>query len=136
MVNVIISCDSRYKVNKEIVQTAVISTLNSQNIKGPVEVEISIVGNRKMHELNRTYRDLDYAPDILTFALEDPNPQNLQVLPKVGFIASPDKVLRLGCILISYPHAIDDAASDGKSVDDEIAYLAEHGTKHLLGIHH
>lgn len=137
MVNIIISSDPRYSINKSGIQDAVLNVLRRHDIRsGRVEVEVTIVGDRKMHELNRTYRGLDSTTDILTFALEDPDPRNIQLLPHVGFVASPDKVLRLGSIVISYPQAVEDASMDGKSVEDEVNFLVEHGTQHLLGHHH
>lgn len=129
MVNVIINCDSRYKVNKMIIQSAVVATLAAHGTRGQAEVEVSIVGDRKMHELNKTYRGIDSTTDILTFVLEDSASNK-------GFISYPDNILRLGSIVISHPRAIEDAAMDGKTLDDEVAYLVEHGCKHLLGIHH
>lgn len=136
MVNVVIAADSRYRVNKDAIQLAVLNVLQKHNVRSKVEIEVNIVGDRKMHELNKQYRNMDYIPEVLTFAFEDPNPQNLQHIPNVGFVAAPDQVLRLGSILISYPQALEDAAIDGKSVEDEISFLVEHGTNHLLGVHH
>lgn len=136
MINVIITSDPRYKVNKAAIQSAVISVLRNHNVASQVEVEVNIIGDRKMHEFNKRFRGLDSSTDILTFALEDPNPQNLQHVPRFGFVASPDRLLRLGSIMISYPQALQDASLDGTSVEDEIAFLVEHGTNHLLGIHH
>ncbi len=136
MVNVIVAADSRYSVNREALQEAARVALESHNVRGNVEMEVNIVGDRKMHELNKAYRGLDYAADILTFAMEDPNPQNVQRTRPTGFVASPDKVLRLGSILISYPKAVENAAMEQKSVEEEICFLMEHGINHLLGIHH
>lgn len=136
MVNVVISSDARYSISRPSIQSAVLNVLRKNNVKGSVEVEINVVGDRKMHELNKKYRGIDSSTDILSFAFEDPAPQSLQHIPRLGFIASPDKVLRLGAILISYSQALEDASLDGISVEDEISFLVEHGTKHLLGIHH
>lgn len=137
MVNVIVNTDSRYPINKLAVQATVLEVLHHHNITGNVEIGISIVGDRKMHEVNRKYRGIDTTTNILTFALEDPVSTNqLQHLPKVGFVKSPDKVLRLGDILISYPEVLKDAAAEGVGIEEEIRFLVEHGTKHLLGIHH
>mgnify|MGYP001618054546 CR=1 FL=1 len=105
-------------------------------ISGRIELGINIVGDRKMHELNRRHRGLDSTTNILSFALEDPAPASLQLIPKIGFVASPDKWLRLGDIVISYPQAIEDASLDGISVDEEVKNLVEHGLNHLLGVHH
>lgn len=136
MINIIISSDPRYRINRLLIRNAVLQSLMQHRILSRVEIGINIVGTRKIHELNRKFRAIDAPTDILSFALEDPNPSFLQHIPKVGFVAAPDRVLRLGDIIISYPHAVEDASLDGISVDEEIIFLVEHGLEHLLGIHH
>ncbi len=136
MLNIIVNSDPRYKINKDNIRIVVVDALTKLRIGGRIELGINIVGDRKMHELNRQYRGLDSTTNILSFALEDPSQSSLQHLPKVGFVAAPDKWLRLGDIVISYPQAVEDASMDGTSVDDEIKNLVEHGLNHLLGIHH
>lgn len=136
MINIIVSSDPRYKINKDAIKLTVLSVLQKHRISGKLEVGINIVGDRKMHELNRKYRGVDTTTDILSFALEDPNPAHLQHVPRVGFVAAPDRVLRLGDIVISYPQALEDAALYGISVDEEVRNLLEHGMQHLLGVHH
>lgn len=128
MVNIIISSDPRYDINKMAIQEAVVGVLEKQNVTGRVEIEVVIAGDRKMHELNKKYRNIDDTTDVLSFALEESG--------RLGFVAAPDKVLRLGSIVISHPQAVEDAAMEGTSVDDEINFLVSHGTNHLLGIHH
>lgn len=136
MINIIVSSDPRYKVNKDTIRMTVLSVLQRYRLLGKVELGINIVGDRKMHELNRKYRNVDSTTDILSFALEDPNPTSLQHIPRIGFVAAPDRILRLGDIVISFPQALEDASSDGISVDLEIKNLLEHGMQHLLGVHH
>src|SRR3989344_7065684 len=136
MVNIIVSSDPRYNINKASIRATVSEILSKLRITGRIELGINIVGDRKMHELNRKFRGLDSTTNILSFALEDPNPVSLRHIPKVGFVASPDKWLRLGDIVISYPQAVEDASLDGISVYEEIKDLVEHGVNHLLGIHH
>lgn len=136
MINIIVSSDSRYDVDKTAIKTAVMQVLQKHRIGGKVELGINVVGDRKMHELNKKYRGIDSTTDILSFALEDPTLTSLKHLPRIGFVAAPDKWLRLGDIVISYPQAVEDASIDGISVDEEIRNLVEHGVSHLLGIHH
>ncbi|MBI3103423.1 rRNA maturation RNase YbeY [Candidatus Daviesbacteria bacterium] len=136
MINVIVSSDPRYNINKNSIRAAVWEILQKHRISGKVEVGINVVGDRKMHELNRKYRGINSTTDILSFALEDPNPASLQHIPRIGFVASGDRVLRLGDIVISYPQVLEDASLDEISVDEEIRNLVEHGLNHLLGIHH
>lgn len=136
MINVIVSSDPRYNVNKLALKTAVLQILQKHHIGGKIELGINIVGGRKIHELNRKFRGIDSTTDILSFALEDSSPASLQHIPRFGFVAAPDSWLRLGDIVISYPQALEDAALDGISVDDEVRSLVEHGVNHLLGMHH
>lgn len=136
MINIIVSSDPRYNVNKTAIKVAVLEFLGRHRISGKMEVGINITGDRKMHELNKRYRGLDSTTDVLSFALEDSSPASIKHLPRIGFIQAADKILRLGDIVISYPQALEDASLDGISVDDEIKGLVEHGLDHLLGIHH
>lgn len=136
MVNIIVNSDPRYNINKASIRAVVSEILSKLRISGRIELGINIVGDRKMHELNRKYRGLDMTTNILSFALEDHNQTSLQHIPKVGFVASPDKWLRLGDIVISYPQVVEDASVDGISVDEEVRNLVEHGLNHLLGVHH
>lgn len=136
MINIIVSSDPRYDVNKAAISLAVTNFLQRFKISGKVELGINIIGDRKMHELNRKYRGIDSTTNVLSFALEDTSVTSLQHIPRIGFVASPDKWLRLGDIVISYPQALEDAALDGISVDEEIKTLVEHGVNHLLGMHH
>lgn len=136
MINIIVNSDPRYNINKASIRAVVSEILSKLRIYGRIELGINIVGDRKMHELNRKYRGLDMTTNILSFALEDHNQTSLQHIPKVGFVASPDKWLRLGDIVISYPQVVEDASVDGISVDEEVRNLVEHGLNHLLGVHH
>lgn len=137
MVNIIVNSDSRYQINKFAVQATVLEVLKRHNITGNLEIGVTIVGDRKMHEVNRKFRGLDSTTNILSFAYEDPlSISQLMHVNKVGFVKAPDQVLRLGDIVISYPEAQKDASTEGVSVEDELRFLVEHGTKHLLGLHH
>ena len=137
MVNIIISTDPRYKINREAIHLAALEVIEDHKVNGRVELGVNIVGDRKIHELNRKYRGIDAPTDILSFALEELAPANLRYIASHrGFVAAPDKTLRLGDIIISHPQAVEDAAADGISVDAEMINLVKHGTVHLLGIHH
>ncbi len=136
MLNIIVNSDPRYKINKDNIRIVVADALTKLRIAGRIELGINVVGDRKMHELNQKYRGLDSTTNVLSFALEDSAPSSLQHVPTIGFVAAPDKWLRLGDIVISYPQVVEDASMDGTSVDDEIKNLVEHGLNHLLGIHH
>jgi probable rRNA maturation factor len=129
MVTVLFKTESHYPVNKEKVSDAITKALLGK-VRRDAEVSLTIVGDRRMKELNSTYRNKQYTTDVLSF------PLNESSSPHTPFIEPPDKVLRLGDIVVSYPQAVSEAAEENKLVDDQVIYLALHGLNHLLGIHH
>lgn len=125
-IQVLIFVESRYRVNRKRIQSAITNLLRKNQIKGLVEVSIGIIGNRKMRELSQKYKGEDKARDILSFSLTE---GESTYLPK-------DNVLRLGDIVISYPEVIKQASEEEMLVDDKIDELLEHGLNNLLGINH
>jgi probable rRNA maturation factor len=136
MINVIINSDSKYPVDKLAIQGAVVEVLQENQIYGNIEIGVSIVNDRKMHEFNRKYRGIDAPTNILTFALEDLGGSELQYVSRMGFVKHPDKKTYLGDILISREVAEKEAEMEGKSLEEYLLFLVQHGTKHLIGIHH
>ncbi|RJQ24816.1 rRNA maturation RNase YbeY [Candidatus Parcubacteria bacterium] len=117
--------ESRYKVNRKKIKSSVKSILEEKNIVGPVEVSVAIVGDRKMKDLNKKYRNLDKTTNVLSFPQME---GEVSVLPK--------DILFLGDVVISYPQVIKEASEEEVLVDEKICELVEHGLMHLLGIHH
>lgn len=129
MVNVIILTESRFPVNREKIKLSVLETIKKQQVNGNVEVEIVVVGDRKMRALSRTYRKLNETTDVLAFPLDDPRARD-------DFVRADDGILRLGSVVVSYPQAVVGAGEENELVDVQIGKLVEHGVLHLLGIHH
>ena len=129
MVRVFIKTDSHYTVDRSRVRDKITDLLFKKGVKANSEVSIAVVGDRLMRTLNRVYRKVDETTDVLSFPLTESS-------TKAPFIDPPDKVLRLGDIIISYPQAIEESIDDNKLVDDKIDELVEHGLLHLLGQHH
>jgi probable rRNA maturation factor len=129
MINVLFQTESHYRVDRNSIRNAITEALK-EKVTSDTEVGVSIVGDRQMHELNRKYRKVDATTDVLSFPLNDPTEKT------TAFVDSPDNILRLGDIVVSYPQAVEEAANDNKMVDDKIIELVLHGLNHLLGIHH
>jgi probable rRNA maturation factor len=129
MVTVLFQTESHYPVNKKILTDAICQALVGK-VRRDAEVSVTIVGDRRMKQLNTTYRNIHDTTDVLSF------PLNETIAPQIPFVGPPDKVLRLGDIVISYPQAVKEASEENKMVDDQVAFLALHGLNHLLGIHH
>ena len=100
------------------------SALKKENLDD-VSFNLIIVDNEYIHELNRTYRNIDRETDVITFALED---EDSIILP------SDERVL--GDIYISIDKAESQAEEYGHSLLRELSFLAVHGFYHLLGYDH
>lgn len=127
--NVSFYVESRYKVNRKRIVSAINNLLQQQGIIQDVEVSVAVVGDRKMHALNKQYRNLDKTTNVLSFSMSDGDPT---VLPP----SERTDVLRLGDVIVSYPQVIIEASETDVLVDDKIDELVTHGVLHLLGIHH
>ena len=122
---VAIFVESRYKINRKKIKQVVAKVMAKNQIAGPVEVSVAVVGDRKMRELSKKYKGDDKTHNVLSFSQTDGESVN----------ASGD-LLRLGDIVISFPEVIREASEEEKFVDDKVDELVEHGLMHLLGIHH
>lgn len=88
-----------------------------------VEFNIIFVDIKKIHEINKTYRNIDRPTDVISFALED----NLDI--------ELDHRL-LGDIYICLEKAHEQAIEYNHSYLRELAFLMIHGLLHLLGYDH
>ncbi len=122
---VLIYVESRYKVSRKRIKSAVNAVLEEQAVQSPIEVSIAIVGDRKMRKLNKQYRDKDTTANVLSFPLAEGESSKL-----------PSDINRLGDIVISYPEVIRESAKQEILVDDRVDELVSHSMLHLLGLHH
>lgn len=137
MVTVLVYTESRFPADRKHIREFVSAYL-SKKLRGDIEVGVSIVGDRKMKMLNTQYRKLPETTDVLSFPLDDPSVSNREDI-RVGFSpdkSGPDKVLRLGDVIVSYPQAVLEASETNKMVQTKLEELIAHGLDHLMGIHH
>ncbi len=123
MINLRVSRLYKGMVLVEELINAVKTTVEYQGIQ-PDDVDIGIIveNDRKLRELNRNYLGIDAVTDVLSFALDEKDPEN-------------DR-LYLGDVIISFPRAQAQSELAGHSVMDELDLLAVHGVLHLLGYDH
>lgn len=92
-------------------------------IIGDGEVSLTLVGDKQMRELNKDYRGIDKATDVLSFAyLEEEIPQEGEV--------------SIGDIFISIETADRQALEKGHDLEKELSVLFVHGILHLFGFDH
>ena len=89
-----------------------------------LEFSVIIVDNKRIHEINKEYRNIDRPTDVISFALEDNE--------EIKF----DHYRVLGDIYISIDKVREQAEIYGHSEKRELAFLTIHGFLHLLGYDH
>ncbi|MFA7055557.1 MAG: rRNA maturation RNase YbeY [Acholeplasmataceae bacterium] len=89
-----------------------------RKIKEKKNMSIVFVSLKQIQELNKTFRQIDKATDVLSFPNDDIE----------------DKTL--GDIFISLDKAKEQAESYGHSFEREVGFLAVHGYLHLIGYDH
>ncbi|MGF3066048.1 rRNA maturation RNase YbeY [Facklamia sp. P12945] len=99
------------------------------------ELDITIVDNHTIRQLNRDYRGIDRATDVLSFALmEGEEPIDWSVISS-NEVQEPIN-LHLGDIIISIERALEQASEYNHSLERELGFLAVHGFLHLNGYDH
>jgi probable rRNA maturation factor len=84
--------------------------------KSDFSATIAFVSDKKIRELNKQFRGVDKATDVLSFPAEEK--------------------ANLGDIAVSVDTAATQAKENGLSFDEEIAQLILHGLLHLCGYDH
>ncbi len=123
---VTIASDSRCPFDRKKVRDALLKVLVEQgHTEGKFKVSLSMVGERKIRELELKYFGRDEVTDVLSFPMQEG-----EEVP-----ADADGI-ELGDIVVCYPQAKRQAMQWNRSLDDELEFLACHGLLHLLGVHH
>ncbi len=87
-------------------------------------VSVIFVRDKKMHQINREYRNVDRTTDVISFALADNQDEN-------DYFET-----ELGDIFINIDAADRQAVEYEHSVRREICFLFTHGLLHLCGYDH
>ncbi|MBE3570874.1 MAG: rRNA maturation RNase YbeY [Bacillales bacterium] len=100
-----------------------------EEIQEESEVSVTFVDNNRIQEMNRDYRNKDQPTDVISFALEETDEEEVEII-------GADMPRVLGDIIISVPKAHEQAHEYGHSFQRELGFLAVHGFLHLLGYDH
>lgn len=119
---------SRFFVNRKKLRETVERVLAQNNVQH-AQVDVSVVGKRKITELNESKLKHEGETDVLSFPQHEKHQLNDFPVPE----GMPP---HLGDVVISFPEAVKSAKRYGKMVDDQICFYLEHGLMHLLGYHH
>jgi probable rRNA maturation factor len=96
------------------------------------EVTLTFVDDAEMRTLNKRFRRKDRTTDVLSFGEDLPRGAKGSAAA-ARLRAGPDGMIQLGDVVISGPQAARQARRRRWPLASEVAFLAAHGTLHLLG---
>lgn len=108
---------------KKVIKRVVKCVTALERVVGKHYVSFIFVDDEYIKDINRRYRNLDKATDVISFAAIDDEPN--RALP-----------VELGDIFISVDHVKAQALEYGHSELREVAFLVTHGLLHILGYDH
>ena len=106
----------------ECIEKAIRTALDFEKVNYSCEINVEITDNSEIQQLNKEFRGKDAPTDVLSFPMNEPNPEN--------------GLLILGDIAISIEKAKEQSEEFNQSLERELMFLAIHATLHLLGYDH
>lgn len=111
------------QIDTKLIENVIEETSNYLSVEESL-VSIVLTDNKRIHEINKVYRNVDAPTDVISFAFQD-EPLN----------PSSD-LTNLGEIYISLEKASSQALEYNHSFERELSFLTVHGLLHLLGYDH
>lgn len=126
---------------EETARQVIGQVLASEKCPYEAEINLTLVDSAEICRLNREFRQIDRATDVLSFPMTDwDSPADYSCLEGEEAAAesfNPETgELLLGDIVISVERAAEQAEEYGHSLKREIAFLIAHSMLHLLGYDH
>ena len=116
-----------YKL-KRLIRMSVEATLAYEEIERDLEVSVTFTDDDGIRKLNRSYRKIDRATDVLSFPLFDFEGEDDALADETCDM--------LGDIVLSLERAAAQAEEFGHSFEREVSFLTVHSMLHLLGYDH
>ena len=122
-----------------LLQTVGDAALVAEGIQQPCAVHVQLCDEETIRQINRDWRQVDKATDVLSFPLAEYPAGKTAGSCASALRACYDDSMNacmLGDLVISVPHIYRQAEEYGHSPRREAAYLFAHGLCHLMGYDH
>lgn len=118
--------ETSYKIDEKLLSLIAEKTENILNLQKNYSVSIVFIESDEIQKINREYRNIDKATDVISFALLDSDNmyENMEVENE------------LGDIFINIDAVQEQAKRYEHSEKRELGFLFGHGLLHLLGYDH
>ena len=117
-----------------LIKKAVNMALEAQGVTVPCLVSVMLTDDEGIRRVNREFRDVDRATDVLSFPLNELVPGHFD-----RSLCEKDMdsgAILLGDMMISVPRCEEQGREFGHGYEREILYLTVHSVLHLLGYDH
>lgn len=123
---------------KELANRVVEFTMDHEKFPFEAEVNLTLTDNEGIHQINKTYREIDRPTDVLSFPLISyETAGDFSKVEEDDDNFNPDTgEAMLGDIVISVPKVAEQAKEYGHSEEREYAFLIVHSMLHLFGYDH
>ena len=116
---------------EKLINKVINECFKNENMQGlKLYVSITLTVPEVIHKLNKEYRNIDKATDVLSFPMFEA--EELEQIKKDNL----DEEDILGDMVISIPRVEEQAVEYGHSFERELAYMCVHSFYHLLGYDH
>lgn len=117
----------------------ILYTIEREDFPYEAEINLTLVDDEAIRAINREYREIDRATDVLSFPMlsyeEAGDFSKLEEEEADNFNPDTGEIL-LGDIIISVPRVYAQAEEFGHSLKREFAFLIVHSMLHLFGYDH
>ena len=112
---------------KQQIAKCITAALDKQGVDTPCEINVLVTDDEGIRAINKAYRQIDKATDVLSFPLGVDGKYD---------ISKETGCALLGDVVISLETAMRQADLYGHSLEREIGFLTVHSMLHLLGYDH
>ena len=136
--NIVMTCEAKTPdalLLKRQIRKCILAALEEEGVDTPCEINVLVTDDASIRTINKAYRNIDKATDVLSFPMFQLTPGVLPENwdeykdPETGLVP-------LGDMAISLERARDQAKRFGNTTRREIGYLTIHSILHLLGYDH
>lgn len=117
-----------------LLRRSIRTALDAENVRCRCHIDVLITGDEGIRAINKKFRGIDKATDVLSFPLQTLVPGRFR--PDARGFDPETGLFMLGDIVLSLERIRAQAREIGHSASREAAYLAVHSVLHLLGYDH
>ena len=140
--NIVMTCEAKTPealLLKRQIRKCILAALDEEGVDTPCEINVLVTDDASIRAINKAYRNIDKATDVLSFPMcdfETPGVfSHLEETPEEYFDPDTGELL-MGDIVISVDKVKEQAEKYGHSQTRELAFLVAHSMLHLSGYDH